>query len=67
LISSGKVEFSPEPWDNISDLAKDLVKRCIDVNPKTRYLPSDALMHPWITNVKILSVESLIKIAWKSS
>jgi len=53
LITEGKVEFHPEPWDNISDLAKDLVKRCLDTNPKTRYLPSDALMHPWIANVSL--------------
>lgn len=51
IITEGKYEFNPDPWDNISELAKDLVSRCLDKNPKTRFLPSDALMHPWIAHV----------------
>jgi serine/threonine protein kinase len=51
LIKKGKYEFDKEHWDGISSDAKDLVKHCMDVNPKTRYIPSDALMHNWIKNV----------------
>jgi len=50
LIKAGKYEFHADPWDNISDLAKDLIRHLLDVNYKTRYSPSQALMHPWISN-----------------
>ena len=51
LIKEGKYEFHKDQWEHISEQAKDLVKHCLDVNPKTRYTPFDALMHPWIANV----------------
>jgi len=51
LIIKGEIDYTSDPWNQISDWAKDLVKKCLDPNPKTRYLPSDALMHPWISNV----------------
>jgi len=68
MIQAGKYEFHPEHWDNISDQAKDLIKHCLDVNYKTRYTPSQALMHPWITNVFFSSSYLLTKLslAWKS-
>lgn len=52
-IQAGRYEFHSDPWDNISQQAKDLIKCLMDVNPKTRYSPFQALMHPWIANVKI--------------
>ncbi len=50
-IKTGHYEFPSDPWDTISKQAKNLVKHCLSINPKTRYCPSEALMHPWITNV----------------
>ena len=29
----GKIEFDKNIWKNISDDAKDLVKKCLNVNP----------------------------------
>lgn len=52
LIKEAKYEFHPDPWDNISAQAKDLIKRLLDVNLKTRFSPFQALTHPWIANVK---------------
>ncbi len=51
LIKEGKVEFHPDPWDNISHHAKDLIKCLLDVNSKSRYSPFQSLTHPWIANV----------------
>lgn len=51
MIKTGKYELPSDPWDTISKEAKNLVKHCLDINPKTRYSPSEALMHPWIANV----------------
>mmetsp|Transcript_40554 Transcript_40554/g.35982 ORF Transcript_40554/g.35982 Transcript_40554/m.35982 type:complete len:139 (-) Transcript_40554:817-1233(-) len=50
VIKKGEFEFHSDPWDGISDLAKDLVKKCLEVNPKKRFTSSDALIHPWIIN-----------------
>jgi len=49
-IKTGHYEFPSDPWDNISKQAKNLVRHCLSLNPRTRYCPSEALMHPWITN-----------------
>lgn len=54
LIKEGKYEFHKDQWEHISEQAKNLVKHCLDTNPKTRYTPFDALMHPWIANVTTL-------------
>ena len=50
-IKTGRYEFPSDPWDKISKQAKKLVKHCLDINPKTRYSPSCALMDQWIVNV----------------
>lgn len=59
MIIKGEVDYTSDPWNKISDYAQDLVKKCLDPNPKTRYLPSDALMHPWIANHGNVSTETI--------
>jgi len=49
-IESGQYEFPAELWSEISEEAKDLVRRLLDTNPKTRITAEQALRHPWITN-----------------
>ena len=49
---ANKYEFHSDPWDKISLHAKDLIQRCLTVNPKQRITPTDALMHPWIAHTK---------------
>ena len=51
MIKEARYAFDEESWNNISEPAKNLVSRCLDPNYKTRLLPSEALMHPWIANV----------------
>jgi len=51
-IEQGNYDFPPELWNGISDLAKDLVKKTLDVNPNTRITAEQALKHPWITKPK---------------
>lgn len=39
----------PSPyWDNVSDEAKDLVRRLIVVDPSERLTVAEALNHPWL-------------------
>ena len=35
-IKSGNFELPPEDWANISSEAKDLIKKCLVLNPKAR-------------------------------
>jgi len=34
---------------NLSDSAKDLLEKLLDINPATRYTAEQALRHPWVT------------------
>lgn len=48
LIKQGTFEFPSPYWDDISDLAKDLISKLLIVNPSQR-LDADGIMgHPWI-------------------
>eukprot|EP01035_Chromulina_nebulosa_P019090 gene19090-24918_t len=39
----------PRWADNLSESAKDLLTKLLDVNPKTRYTAEQALRHPWVS------------------
>ncbi len=48
-IKKCQYDFPSPYWDDISDNAKDLIKKLLVVNPKNR-LDADGIMnHPWIT------------------
>jgi len=47
-ITQGNYSFPSPYWDDISDSAKDLIKRLLVVNPQKRLKPEEALLHPWI-------------------
>ncbi|KAG9339588.1 hypothetical protein JZ751_023479 [Albula glossodonta] len=47
-ITRGYYRFIPSKWDKISEQAKDLVKKLLVVDPKTRLTIEEALQHPWI-------------------
>ena len=48
LIKEGTFVFPSPYWDDISDMAKDLISRLLVVNPQER-LDADGIMaHPWI-------------------
>ena len=47
-IRTGTFEYPSPYWDDISDLAKDLINKLLVVEPKDR-LDGDGIMaHPWI-------------------
>lgn len=48
-IKRGAFDFPSPYWDEISEEAKDLVKKLLTVDPKQRYTPDQVLSHPWIT------------------
>ncbi|XP_004513770.1 calcium-dependent protein kinase 8-like [Cicer arietinum] len=46
------IDFKREPWPNVSDNAKDLVKKMLDPDPKRRLTAQEVLDHPWLQNAK---------------
>ena len=42
------LDLKSDPWDKVSDAAKDCVKRMLTRNAKTRLTAADLLKHPWM-------------------
>lgn len=51
MIKKGEFEFPSPYWDDVSESAKDLVKRLLNVDPKHRMTAADLLNHPWVSGV----------------
>lgn len=49
-VIRGKFTLDEPEWDDISDEAKDLVKRLLSYDMNKRISAEDALQHPWIKN-----------------
>ncbi|CAA7389020.1 unnamed protein product [Spirodela intermedia] len=47
-ILRGHVDFTSDPWPNISSGAKDLVRKMLNSDPKQRLTAFQVLNHPWI-------------------
>ena len=45
---AGKFHFYPEEWDDISNEAKDLIKKMLEINPGNRLSAEEVLKHPWM-------------------
>jgi len=48
LITAGRFGFASPPWEQVSEEAKDLVRRLLRVNPKERLTVQQSLGHPWL-------------------
>uniref|UniRef100_A0A3B3T7Q0 Serine/threonine-protein kinase DCLK2 n=1 Tax=Paramormyrops kingsleyae TaxID=1676925 RepID=A0A3B3T7Q0_9TELE len=48
-ILLGQLEFPSPYWDNITDSAKELIGRMLQVNVEARYTAEEVLSHPWVT------------------
>ena len=48
-ILAADYSFTPvEYWRNVSDTARDFIKRCLTIDPRQRMTSHQALQHPWI-------------------
>ncbi|KAJ6802806.1 putative calcium-dependent protein kinase 34 [Iris pallida] len=47
-ILRGHIDFTSDPWPNISNGAKDLVRKMLNSDPKQRLTAFQVLNHPWI-------------------
>ncbi|KAI0504145.1 hypothetical protein KFK09_015093 [Dendrobium nobile] len=51
-ILCGTIDFKREPWPNVSENAKDLVRCMLEPDPKSRLTAKQVLEHPWLQNAK---------------
>ena len=49
MIKSGTFEFPSPYWDDISDMAKELIKSLLVVDPSKRLNAQEILDHPWVS------------------
>jgi len=47
-VLRGNPNMTIEPWPSVSEEAKDLIRRMLDIDPKSRITVSDILKHPWL-------------------
>ena len=47
-IKAGNFEFPSPYWDDISEMAKDLISSCLKVNPRERFSAHEILNHRWL-------------------
>ena len=59
-VSSGSYRpLTGKRWENISDVAKDLVQKLLVVDPVKRLKAEEVLQHPWFHNqLKIISTST---------
>uniref|UniRef100_A0A0N5BGX6 non-specific serine/threonine protein kinase n=1 Tax=Strongyloides papillosus TaxID=174720 RepID=A0A0N5BGX6_STREA len=49
-IKKGQYDFPAPEWDTVSAVAKDFVKKLLEVDPANRLTIKEALKHKWITH-----------------
>uniref|UniRef100_A0A3P8UPQ1 Serine/threonine-protein kinase DCLK2 n=1 Tax=Cynoglossus semilaevis TaxID=244447 RepID=A0A3P8UPQ1_CYNSE len=49
-ILEGRLDFPSPYWDNITDSAKELIGKMLQVDTEARYTAEDVLTHPWVTD-----------------
>ncbi|MBA0596659.1 hypothetical protein Gorai_013469, partial [Gossypium raimondii] len=47
-VLHGELDFTSDPWPNISESAKDLVKKMLVRDAKKRITAHEVLRHPWV-------------------
>lgn len=47
-VLHGDLDFSSDPWPNISESAKDLVRKMLVRDPRRRLTAHEVLCHPWV-------------------
>lgn len=51
-ILRGVIDFKREPWPQISESAKSLVRQMLEPDPRKRLTAQQVLDHPWLHNAK---------------
>ena len=48
IIKKGEFEFPSPYWDDVSEAAKELVRKLLHVDPKKRMTAAELLVDPWV-------------------
>ncbi|XP_031718963.1 serine/threonine-protein kinase DCLK2 isoform X3 [Anarrhichthys ocellatus] len=64
-ILLGRLDFPSPYWDNITDSAKELIGKMLQVNAEARYTAQDILYHPWITDEAIMENNMKMEVTGK--
>ncbi|VDN31560.1 unnamed protein product, partial [Cylicostephanus goldi] len=59
-VGEGRVVMEGKPWTEISDSAKDLVRKLLDVDASKRPTAKQILQHPWITHRNSIPANTII-------
>ncbi|KAI9009352.1 kinase-like domain-containing protein [Phycomyces nitens] len=51
--------FDEQWWSNISEEAKDFIRRCLTIDPTKRMTAHEALQHPWLASTHISKTENV--------
>lgn len=51
-VKRANLQFHSPQWDDITDLAKDLIRRLLTRNPSERICAEEAQRHPWFDSVQ---------------
>ncbi len=66
MVKKGEFDFDGEEWDDVSNDAKDLIKKLI-CKPERRLTAEEALLHHWIkTQAKNCKMEKLNRVNLES-
>ncbi|CAN7019602.1 unnamed protein product [Brassica oleracea var. botrytis] len=47
-VLEGELDLSSDPWPQVSESAKDLIRKMLERDPKKRLTAKQVLSHPWI-------------------
>ena len=61
-VQTCALPISPEEWDTVSPLAKDLVTKMLEFNPSKRLSASEALTHKWLVSNNTKTVDKNLSI-----
>uniref|UniRef100_A0A3B5AH21 non-specific serine/threonine protein kinase n=1 Tax=Stegastes partitus TaxID=144197 RepID=A0A3B5AH21_9TELE len=64
-ILLGRLDFPSPYWDNITDSAKELIGKMLQVNVEARYTAQDVLSHPWVTDDVVLENNMKMEVTGK--
>ncbi|XGW23627.1 hypothetical protein V3C99_005669 [Haemonchus contortus] len=59
-VDEGRVTMEGKAWEDISDNAKDLVRKLLDVDASRRPTAKQILQHPWITHRNSIPATTIV-------
>ncbi|XP_072240990.1 serine/threonine-protein kinase DCLK2 isoform X2 [Leuresthes tenuis] len=64
-ILLGQLDFPSPYWDNITDSAKELIGKMLQVNAEARFTAQDVLSHPWVTDDAVMENNMKMEVTGK--